>query len=226
VILILAFVAGYYAINYYTNQQDSLEDFAYGNGRIEATQVNVSSKIAGRVVSLLVKEGEIVEKNQAIAKLDTKELEAKLSMAQAQINQAQENKNYAQSLVKQKQSELLLASQEYERAKKLYTSKSISTATFQKHESTYKTAQALLESARANVKAVEASINAAVAQAKAIEVNIQESTLFAPLKGRVLYKLVQEGEVIPSGKSVVVLLDLLDTYMTIFLPPNNSIRFR
>jgi HlyD family secretion protein len=75
-----------------------------------------------------------------------------------------------------------------------------------------------LDSAKANVEALEASIQAAIAQAQTIEVNIQESTLLAPIKGRVLYKLVQAGEVISSGKSVVVLLDLLDTYMTIFLP--------
>lgn len=217
-IMVLVVLAGYYYFNYYTNQNNALDDFAYGNGRIEATEVNVATKISGRVEKVLVKEGDIVEKGQAIALLDTKELEAKLAMANAQINQAKENKNYALSLVIQKQSELSLATKEYERAKKLYASKSISLAAFQKDETTYHTAKAVLASAKANVQALEASIQAAIAQAQAIEVNIQESTLYAPLKGRVLYKLVQAGEVISSGKSVVILLDLLDVYMTIFLP--------
>lgn len=125
VIMVLVVLAGYYYFNYYTNQNNALDDFAYGNGRIEATEVNVATKISGRVEKVLVKEGDIVEKGQAIALLDTKELKAKLAMANAQINQAKENKNYALSLVIQKQSELSLATKEYERAKKLYASKSI-----------------------------------------------------------------------------------------------------
>lgn len=218
-VALVAFVlAGYYSFNYYTNQNNELDNFAYGNGRIEATEVNVATKISGRVAEVLVKEGDIVEKDQVIAHLDIKELNAKLAMAHAQINQAKENKNYALSLVVQKQSELSLAQKEYARAQKLYASKSISLAVFQKNETTFNTAKAVLDSAKANVEALEASIQAAIAQAQTIEVNIQESTLLAPIKGRVLYKLVQAGEVISSGKSVVVLLDLLDTYMTIFLP--------
>ena len=216
--LVALVLAGYYSFNYYTNQNNELDNFAYGNGRIEATEVNVATKISGRVAEVLVKEGDIVEKDQVIAHLDIKELNAKLAMAHAQINQAKENKNYALSLVVQKQSELSLAQKEYARAQKLYASKSISLAVFQKNETTFNTAKAVLDSAKANVEALEASIQAAIAQAQTIEVNIQESTLLAPIKGRVLYKLVQAGEVISSGKSVVVLLDLLDTYMTIFLP--------
>src|SRR5208337_730566 len=44
------------------------------------------------------------------------------------------------------------------------------------------------------------------------------STLIAPKRGRIQYKLAQPGEVLPSGGRVFTLLDLSDVYLTIFLP--------
>jgi len=85
------------------------EGFAYGNGRIEATEVAIAPKISGRVSEILVQEGDIVEKGQVLAKLDTQELQARLKLAQAQIKQAQENKKYTQAILEQKQNEFSLA---------------------------------------------------------------------------------------------------------------------
>jgi HlyD family secretion protein len=61
-----------------------------------------------------------------------------------------------------------------------------------------------------------------MAQADAVRVNIKDSTLYAPVKGRVLYRLAEPGEVVGSGSRVMVVLDLLDTYMTIFLPTSQA----
>ena len=47
---------------------------------------------------------------------------------------------------------------------------------------------------------------------------LEESRLYSPVKGRVLYRLAEEGEMIGSGGRILVVLDLIDTYMTIFLP--------
>lgn len=73
-IMVLLVLAGYYYFNYYTNQNNALDDFAYGNGRIEATEVNVATKISGRVEKVLVKEGDIVEKDKPLPCLIQKSL--------------------------------------------------------------------------------------------------------------------------------------------------------
>ena len=46
--------------------------------------------------------------------------------------------------------------------------------------------------------------------------------LKSPCAGRVEYRLVEPGEVIPAGGKVVTLLDLLDVYMTFFLPTDEA----
>ena len=46
------------------------------NGTIEATEVEISSKLPGRIAQLLVKEGDVVQANRVVARLDTAEIEA------------------------------------------------------------------------------------------------------------------------------------------------------
>ena len=59
-------------------------------GRIEATQVDVSSKYAGEVVDLAVEEGDKVAAGQMIARLRSPEFEAQLQAAQSDLRSAKE----------------------------------------------------------------------------------------------------------------------------------------
>jgi HlyD family secretion protein len=198
------------------------EDFAYGNGRIASTEVMVSPKISGRVEALYVQEGDIVEKGQKLAQLDTKELEAQLQLTCAQIKQAQENKNHALALLEQKKSERDLAHRNFQRAQTLRKKQAISELSYEQEETNYKSVSAAYKAAQASVAQANEAINVAKAQAAILQVTIDESTLYAPVKGRVLYKLAQDGEVVGGGQNLLVLLDLLDTYMSIYLPTSQA----
>ena len=59
-------------------------------GRIEATQVDVSSKYAGEVVDVAVQEGDKVAAGQVIARLSSPELEAQLRNAESELRSAKE----------------------------------------------------------------------------------------------------------------------------------------
>jgi len=62
--------------------------FAQGNGRIEAVEIDVATKIAGRVSDILVNEGDFVTAGQIVARMDTAVLEAQLREAEAQLRRA------------------------------------------------------------------------------------------------------------------------------------------
>jgi HlyD family secretion protein len=213
---------GYRYLNEQTQKAALLKGFAFGNGRIESEEVGIAAKVAGRLIQIYVNEGDIVEQGQMLAKLDTNELEAKLKLFNAQIQQAKESKNYSLAIVEQKQSEFALANENYLRAKNLFEKKAISLLQYQQEESAYKSARAAQKAANANVAQANEAINVAMAQAETIKVNIADSTLYAPIKGRILYKLAQNGEIIGSAKNVLIMLNLLETYMTIFLPTSEA----
>ena len=222
ILLLLVVLAAIYFYSFMNKQSNLPEGFASGNGRIETTQVDISSKLSGRLINIDSQEGDLVEKNQVLARLDIKELNTKLQEAIAYKQQAIENKNYALAIVEEKQSELSLAKKNYDRANSLYKTKSIPLAEFQKNETLLQTAQAVLSASKSQVISAQSTINATIAQIETIKVNIEDSKLYSPVKGRVLYKIAENGEIVANGGKVLVVLDLLNTYMTIFLPTSQA----
>lgn len=216
VLVVGAFIIYYMMENLNSNQLS--DAFASGNGRLEMTEVDIATKYPGRVKDVLVQEGEIVSKGQLMAKLDTKELEARLKQTEAMVQQAIQQKEYSKAIVAQRKSELSLAQKNLERSKSLYVNKNISLVQLQQDETRLKSAKAALAAAKAQVISAEASIEAAKAQVETIKVNIEECSLYAPINARVLYKLVEPGEIVGSGTKLYTLLDVTDTFMTIFLP--------
>ena len=73
-----------------SGRKDALpEGIAFGNGRIEAVQVDVTTKIAGRVKEILAKEGDLVDLGQKVAVIESNQLEAQLLRAEADIASAE-----------------------------------------------------------------------------------------------------------------------------------------
>ena len=62
--------------------------FVSGNGRVEATEIDVATKLAGRVEAILVNEGDFVRADQLLAKMGTEVLVAQRDEARAQSRQA------------------------------------------------------------------------------------------------------------------------------------------
>ena len=62
--------------------------FVQGNGRVEAVEVDVAAKSAGRVAEILVNEGDFVNAGDVIARMDTRAIDAQLARAVAQLANA------------------------------------------------------------------------------------------------------------------------------------------
>ena len=63
--------------------------FVSGNGRIEATEIAVATKLAGRVLEVLVAEGDFVKAGQPLARMQIDGLQAQREEAVARLQQAQ-----------------------------------------------------------------------------------------------------------------------------------------
>lgn len=188
------------------------------NGRIEAEQVLVAAKLAGRVLTVLVEEGQTVETGQVVARMDTSELEAQLAGAQAQVRRAEKAIAEAEAAIAQRESERTLAQQEHERASKLKESGFGTAQSLDLRQSQLNVALAALKAAQASLDEADAAADAARAEVARVQSLIDDSTLRAPRRGRVEYRLVQSGEVVAAGAPIVTLLDLSDVYMTVFVP--------
>lgn len=200
------------------------EGIVFGNGRVEAVQVDIATKYAGRIKEILVSEGDLVEQGQVLARMDTSELEASLAQAQARIAEAEEAVHQSEAVLVERESELELAEQQFDRVTRLYEKKVTARDEYDRQKSHRDVAKAAVAAARASLKTTSRSVDAAKAASKQIEIQVADAVLTAHTQGRVLYQLAENGEVISAGGKVLTLLDLSDIYMEIFLPSRDVAR--
>lgn len=207
------------------SQEARLPDgISMSNGRIEAERIEVATKMAGRVSEVLVSEGDWVEAEQVVARIETTELEAQVRQAQAAVTQARQQLVQAEALLRQRQSEVTTAQAEFARIDKLTSDGYVSQASLETQRTVLESAKAAVSSAEAGIPLAEATIAAAEAAVESLQSMVDDASLEAPRAGRVQYVLAHVGEVVAAGSSVVTLTDLSDMYMTVYLPSRDTAR--
>ena len=192
--------------------------FASGNGRLEATEVNIAAKLAGKIEKILVNEGDYVKKGQKLVFMQTNVLEATLAQAKAMIRVKEAELASANATLMQKISLCQNADSRYKRSKTLVEKNAASQQTYENDLATYESSKSEVDVARAAIQQAKAAVLAAKADAARIQADIDDSTLTAPLEGRIQYRISEEGEVLNAGGKVLNLVDLTDVYLTFFLP--------
>jgi len=215
--MVLLMAAG--GFGYWKSMHDRLPEGLYvGNGRLEATEVQIASKTPGRLAEVLVDEGDKVTKGQLLARMDTRTLEAQRNQAEAEVLRARENLSAAQANVQLRQSEQLLAQQELKRSQELIKHGFVSGQIVDQQQARLDTGVAAVAASRAQVSAVGATIGAAQAQVAMLTSEIDDASLRAPIDGVVQLRMAEPGEVLGAGGRVLLLIDPSDQYMNLYLP--------
>ncbi|WP_427551191.1 HlyD family secretion protein [Methylomonas sp. MS20] len=219
---------------------------ASGNGRIEATEIDIATKAPGRILEIMVHEGDFVHAGETLARMDTQVLNAQKAEAEAQVRQAENahvtaqaivlqresEQNATKAVVAQRQAELEAASKRLKRSQRLVGEGATPRQEVDDDRARVLGLRAAQSAALAQVAAASAAIEASKSQvvqsqsmieaAKAtvarLQADINDSELKAPLDGRVQYRVAEPGEVLGAGGRVLNLVDLTDVYMTFFLP--------
>jgi HlyD family secretion protein len=202
------------------------EGIVFGNGRIESVQVDVAAKYGGRIKEILAREGDLVEDGQILAKMDTVELEAQLARDKATLAANEESAEEVRAEITKNESQMKLADVEYKRSSDLLSRRAISRSEYDKYRTALDSARASLDGSNAKLKTTNQSISAAAAVVKRTEAQIEDSILKSPVRGRVLYRLAEPGEVVGLGGNVLTLINLNDVYMEIFLPAQEAARVK
>jgi HlyD family secretion protein len=194
------------------------EGIAKTNGRIEATQVDVASKYAGRLASVTVDEGDEVTAGQVIARLSSPEYEAQLRGARAQVLKAKKDLASVMALIAERKAALDYAKHDVERGQPLVEKGFLSKKEFEQRTTKTQVAEASLTAAEAARDAAQSAVKTAQAEVERIEAILVDLTLLSPRSGRVQYLIHRSGEVVNAGTRILTILDLNDVYMTIYLP--------
>jgi HlyD family secretion protein len=245
VVVVAAGVLGYYA---WSSRRLSAENagLVSGNGRIEATEIDVAAKLGGRIRDILVNEGDYVREGQTLVEMQNDVLLAQraeaeaqhrqavntVASAQAQVSVCESNLAAIRALVVERESELDLMRRRLVRTESLVKSGasteqnlddaranvSVAEAALTAAQAQAAAAQSAIVAARAQVVGAQSAVAAAEATIARIDADIADSQLKAPRSGRIQYRIAQPGEVVGAGGKVLNLADLGDVYLTFFLP--------
>jgi len=225
---------------------DPGDGFVSGNGRIEATEIDVATKLPGRVEAVLVREGDFVSAGQPLAKMQIEVLQAQRDEAEAGRQQAEHGVTAAEAqvalrlsdvaageaLIAQREAELDAAQRRLTRSETLSREGASSVQELDDDRARMRGAAAALaatraqaassraavEAARAQLVGARSTVSAAAATVARVEADLRDSELRAPRDARVQLRVAQPGEVLAAGGRVLNLIDLSDVYMTFFLP--------
>jgi HlyD family secretion protein len=194
----------------------------FGNGRLEADEINIDTKYAARIAEILVDEGDLVKAGQVVARMDTRDLAASLKKSEAQVSQARRAVDEANANVVQQKTQVVLAKQEFERAIYLVQKGFQTQEVVDQRQQRLDGATAALDAANARVTETEHALEAATHDVELYSVEINDDTLVAPRDGRIQYRVANVGEVLPAGGHVFAMLDTSYVYMDVYLPTQQA----
>jgi RND family efflux transporter MFP subunit len=157
-------------------------------------RVDISPKIAGRLVSILVDTGQPVARGALVAVIEDDEIRQQVERSKASIA-------VVEATIAQREAELNNARAELERKKQLIEAGLLSRIELDSLEMRYRVAQSQLELARAQRRQSEAEQR---------ELNIRQSQtrVYSPITGLVARRHVDTGAMVNSGSPIVTVVSV------------------
>lgn len=214
------------------------------SGNIEATEVDLSFRIAGQIIALNVEEGDWVKQNQVVAELDTDTLEALKGIAQSEIAAAKavldeleagtrvEEIAMAKALMKAAESRLENAREEHDRYIKLFKGGAVSESQYDRFETNLRVATEEFNNAAERLRELEKGprdekiraarhrLERAQWELNKIDLDIKHSILRTPVSGVILIKANEIGEVILPGATVATVAAIEEVWLKGYVGEN------
>ena len=152
---------------------------------IPRKKVSIMSDVMGKIVELLVKEGDIVKKDQILVRIDDRDLKSEVQRQEAGVRMAQIQ-------VKNQKVSVDTASREFKRKKRLFENKLISVEAFEQVRSSLQGAELMLNQ-------YEESVIQSRAILQKSEELLSKTVILSPMDGKITSLNKELGEQVIQG---------------------------
>jgi membrane fusion protein (multidrug efflux system) len=159
-----------------------------GNIEVE-TEIAIQPRINGRLVSLLVEEGQPLSVGSLIGIMDDEAI--RIQLQQSEANNASLNAN-----VQQAEININKYKTEKERYQELLNKRYISQRDYENVENSYLTSQASLDGLKAQLQAAQKNY-------ELLKLQLNQTKIYSPINGYVLKKLVTPGVNLTTGTTII-----------------------
>jgi HlyD family secretion protein len=219
-----------------------------GVGTVEAkVVVNVSSKVTGRVVSVLVDQGDTIRAGQVLARLDTAQYAADVDRSEANVRTAEAQLRDLLAGPRPQELEQLrarlastsatrtLAEHDFQRNQELFARQLISAQDQDRARQAYDVATAAERDARHALElalenwARKDQIDAARSQVRAAQsalvlsrANLAEAVIASPLDGYVVSRELEPGGIVSPGLAIFKIADPRTAWATVYVDARDT----
>ncbi len=174
-----------------TVSSGELADTILASGNLEFnTQIQIRSEITGRVIEVLVEEGQYVEQDQVLMRLDATAFEAEVARASAQVNSQQID-------IRRSQAVLADLERQLNRQQQLFRQQLI-------QQETIDSLQSQLDIAHINVSASRAALAQSQAGLAMAEDHLRKTVYRAPIAGLLASVDIKPGETVIAGSTNII----------------------
>ena len=212
------------------------------SGTIEATQTAIAPKTYGQLARLAVKEGDKVEPGQFLFQLQRQDLTAQVTRDAAALAKAKTSLRDLESGARPEELaqasaqtgaakwQLDQAAEDWERTQSLVQNGAVSRQTADHARAAFEVARQNYQAASAQLRLLESGYRAEVVAAQRDEVTrsqavldgsaalAADTVLTSPTAGVVLSKNFEPGEFVAAGAPVLLVADLSDCWVKIYIP--------
>lgn len=188
---------------------------AYGN--FESDEVIVSAQMQGELKQLNLEEGQTVKKDQLIGIIDTSTLSVKKEQLEAKKEATAARLTNIEAQIEVQQEQIKTLETEEQRIKKLMKDGAATQQQYDNITGKLRVARKQLKSIRTQKNSVYREMNVIDAQIREVEENMNKCFIKNPVRGTVLEKYLEKGEIAIPGKAIYKIADLTTMYLRIYI---------
>lgn len=195
-------------------EKRDLTSQVYGNGTVEArVVVGVSSKITGRIVELLVDQGERVKRGQLLARLENEDVLRQQQQSEASLNRSAATLNVEQANLRKARANLTLAEKNALRFRVLADKNLVSRLEAEQYETAGKVAREEVARSLAAIEAVKMEQQSGRAGVGFARSKVSDTLIYAPQDGIIITRDLETGATVSPGMSIFTLADPLTVWV-------------
>lgn len=201
------------------------------DAHIESDNVQIGSKILGRIAQLYASEGDTVKAKTLLVELDSLDLLSQrnqtialMEQANSQMVQARAKLNFDVQNIKVFEVSNEKAKEDFDRARIQIAGDVITKEQFDHFKKAWETTKAQLEAAKsqlsvskAQIESANSSVGLANAQIQVIQTQLTHTKLYAPFDGIISKRWLLAGDIVQPGQSVFSLTGKTERWVMVFL---------
>lgn len=188
---------------------------AYGN--FEAVETIVSSETAGKLLSMNVKQGDILATGQLIAQIDTTELILKKLQTQAQLAASESKKQNVSAQISVLKEQKKNAQTTQQRVLKMFADKAATQQQADDINGQLNVLDKQISATETQFQLISSEMEVIKRQSDVIDEQLTKCRIASPIKGTVLETYLETGELATPGKPILKMADLSNLELKVYV---------